>query len=140
MYERKVLALADAEKAVQAMIEEASKDGKSPMSVTVVDAWGNPISLVRMDGASPLTARMAANKAYTSASFGIDTRMVNQWFKGAGKDVAWYDDHRLTPVHGGVCIKLGDGTLVGAIGASGRHEDEDEALSFVGLKAIQDIL
>ena len=91
-----------------------------------------------MDGASALTARMAMNKAYSAASFGRDTRAVNAWFKEAGKDVAWYDDHRLTVVHGGVCISLGDGTLVGAIGASGRHEDE--ALSLVGLKAIHNVL
>lgn len=138
MYDRKVLGLADAEVAVRAMVEEASKG--MPMSIAVVDAWGNPISLVRMDGASPLTARMALNKAYTAASFGIDTRMLNDWFKGAGKDIAWYDDHRLTAVYGGVCIRLGDGSLVGAIGTSGRREDEDEALSFVGLKATQDVL
>lgn len=138
MYERKVLGLADAEVAIRAMVEEASKG--SPMSMAVVDAWGNLISFARMDGATTLTARMAMNKAYTAASFGIDTRMLNDWFKGAGKDVIWYDDHRLTVVYGGVCIRLGDGTLVGAIGTSGRREDEDEALSFVGLKAIQDIL
>ena len=139
MYDRKVLGLAEAEKAVKAMIEEASKEGR-PMSVAVVDAWGDPISFARMDGARPLTARMAMNKAYAAASFGRDTRAVNAWFKEAGKDVAWYDDHRLTVVHGGVCIKLKDGTPIGAIGTSGRHEDEDEALSFVGLKAIEAIL
>ena len=139
MFERKSLGLAEAQQAVQAMLEEASKGGR-PMSVAVVDAWGNPISLARMDGASPLTVRMALNKAYTAASFGGDTRNLNTWFKQAGKDIAWYDDHRLTVVHGGVCVRLKDGTLVGAIGASGRHEDEDEALSLVGKKALEAVL
>jgi len=137
MIERKSLGLAEAQKAVQAMLEEASKGGR-PMSVAVVDALGTLLGFARMDGASPLTARMAMNKAYTAASFGIDTRNVNEWFKGAGKDVAWYDDHRLTVVHGGVCIRSGD-VLVGAIGTSGRHEDEDEALALVGKKALEEI-
>jgi len=121
------------------MVEQASKDGGRPMSVAVVDAWGNLISFARMDGASALTARMAINKAYTSACFGADTRGLNQWFKGAGKDVAWYDDHRLTVVHGGVCLRSGN-LVVGAIGASGRHEDEDEALALVGKKALEGII
>ncbi|GAF93594.1 unnamed protein product [marine sediment metagenome] len=137
MIEQQTLGLAEAEKAVTAMTEEASKGGR-PMSMAVVDAWGNLISFARMNGASPLTARMAINKAYTAASFGIDTRNVNQWFKDAGKDVAWYDDHRLTVIHGGVAIRTKEGTLVGAIGTSGRHEDEDEALALVGKKALED--
>lgn len=135
MIERKTLGFTEAEKAVKAMIEEASKGGR-PMSVAVVDAWGDLISFARMDGASPLMSRMAINKAYTAASFGIDTRNVNQWFKGADKDVAWYDDRRLTVVHGGVVVRSGD-MVVGAIGASGRHEDEDEALSIVGKKSLE---
>ena len=138
MYERKVLGFAEAEKAVQAMVEEASKG--RPMSIAVVDPWGNPIHFVRMDGAGPLTARMAMNKAYTAASFGMDTRMFNGWLKEADKDIAWYDDHRLTAVFGGVCIRLTDHTMVGAIGTSGRTQEEDEALALVGLDAIKDLL
>ena len=135
MIERKSIGLAEAEKAVRAMIEEAGKDPR-PMSVAVVDAWGTLVSFARMDGAGALTARMSQNKAYTAASFGNDTRNINAWFKGAGKDVAWYDDHRLTPVHGGVCVRSGK-VLIGAIGTSGRHEDEDEALALVGKAAIE---
>jgi len=140
MYDRKVLGLAEGERAVQAIIEEASKEPSRPMSIAVVDAWGNLISFARMDGANPLTARMAMNKAYTSACFGRDTRVLMGWLEEADKDIAWYDDHRLTAVYGGVCIRLGDGTLVGAIGTSGRKQEEDEALALVGLKAIQDVL
>jgi len=135
MIEKKSIGLAEAEKAVRAMIEEAGKDPR-PMSVAVVDAWGALLSFARMDGAGALTARMAQNKAYTSASFGNETRGINTWFKGAGKDVAWYDDHRLTPIHGGVCVRSGK-ILIGAIGTSGRHEDEDEALALVGKAAIE---
>jgi len=135
MFEKKTLGLAEAEKAVKAMIEEASKDPR-PMSMAVVDAWGNLIYFARMDGASALTARMAQNKAYTAASFSNDTRNINQWFKGAGKDVVWYDDHRLTPIHGGNCVRSGK-VVIGAIGTSGRHEDEDEALALVGKAAIE---
>lgn len=139
MYDRKVLGFAEAEKAVKAVVEEASKGGR-PMSAAVLDPWGNLISFARMDGAGPLTARMAMNKAYTSASFGMDTRMFFDWLKQADKDIAWYDDHRLTAVFGGIVIRSKNGFPVGAIGTSGRTQDEDEALAKVGAEAIKDDL
>lgn len=139
MLERKTIGLTEAEKVVKAVVEEASKGGR-PMSVAVVDAWGNLVSFVRMDGAGPLTARIAMNKAYTAVSFGMDTRMYFDWLKGADKDIAWYDDHRLTAVIGGVVIR-GDGDIpVGAIGTSGRTQEEDEELALVGKKVLEGVI
>jgi glc operon protein GlcG len=140
MYAIKLLGLAEAERAVKAMIEEASKN-KVPMSVAVVDVCGTLLSAAKMDGAPPLTVQMAINKAYTAATFRNDTRAMKVHCKESGRNItSWYGDLKFTTIHGGVCVKLGDGTVVGAIGASGRSEDEDEALSFVGLKAIQNML
>ena len=139
MLERKTIGLQEAEKAVKAMVEEVSKGGR-PMSIAVVDAWGSLLSFVRMDGAGPLTARMSMNKAYTAASFGRDTRMFFDWLKDADKDIAWYDDHRLTAVFGGVVIRTKEGIPVGAIGTSGRTQDEDEQLALVGRKALEGVV
>jgi len=139
MQDAKVLGLAEAEKAVKAVIEEASKGGE-PVSVAVVDAWGTPINVAKMDGSLPLFVRMALNKAYTAATYRGNTRLWMERFKDGGRDVTWFDDHRLTVIPGGVCITLGDGTVVGGIGVSGRIADEDEALSFVGQKAIEKML
>ncbi len=139
MYDAKVLGLAEAERAVKAVIEEASKEG-GPISVAVVDAWGTPISVAKMDGSLLLFVRMALNKAYTAATWRADTRTWMERFKESGREVTWFDDHRLTVIPGGVCIRLGDDTIVGGIGVSGRSADEDEALCFVGLKAIENML
>ena len=67
MIARNTLGLVEAEKALKAMTEEASKGGR-PVSMAVLDAWGELISFARMDGASPLTARMAMNKAFSKTS------------------------------------------------------------------------
>jgi len=139
MYERKIIGFAEAEKAVKAVLEEASKGGR-PMSAAVVDAFGNLVSFARMDGAGPLTARMSVNKAYTAASYGMDTRMLFGWLRDADKDIAWYDDQRYTAVIGGCVIRTKDGIPVGAIGTSGRTQEEDEELAKVGVKAIQEDL
>ena len=60
--------------------------------------------------------------------------------KDADKDIAWYDDPRLTAVFGGVVIRGEGGILVGAIGTSGRTQDEDEELALVGKKALEGIV
>jgi len=139
MFEVKTIGLAEAEAAIRAMKEEASKGGR-PMSMAVMDVMGNLIAFERMDGATPLTARMAQNKAYTSAAFGMDTRMYFTWLKGDEKDIAWYDDHRLTAVIGGVVVRTKDGRPVGAIGTSGRKQEEDEELALVGKQAAEAML
>lgn len=139
MIERKMIGLPEAEKALRAMVEEASKGGR-PMSIAIVDISGVLVSFVRMDGAGPLTARMAMNKAYTATTFGMDTRMFYGWLKDAGKDIVWYDDHRLTAVFGGVVIRGEGGVPVGAIGTSGRTQDEDEELALAGKKALEGIV
>jgi uncharacterized protein GlcG (DUF336 family) len=93
-----------------------------------------------MDGALPLMVRMALNKAYTAATYKGDTSLWGTRFKESGRDVTWYDDRRLTVIPGGVCIKLADETIVGAVGVSGRFAPEDEALSIVGVKALKGVV
>lgn len=139
MLNAKVLELSEAEKGANAVIKEASKGGE-PIAVAVVDAWGTPVVVIKMDGALPLMVRMALNKAYTAATYKGDTRLWGERYKQAGRDTTWYDDHRLTVIPGGVCIKLKDGTIVGAVGISGRMADEDEVLASVGVKAIENTL
>ncbi len=62
------------------------------------------------------------------------------WMKQADKDIAWYDDHRLTAVYGGVVIRDKDGIPVAAIGTSGRTQEEDEELALVGKKALEGVV
>ena len=49
---------------------EAQKIGVA-MSFAVVDLGGHLVALSRMDGASFLTAEIAAGKAYTAVAFGV---------------------------------------------------------------------
>jgi glc operon protein GlcG len=139
MRETKTIGLVEAQAAVKAMLDEAAKGGR-PMSVAVVDAWGDLLAFARMDGATALTARMSQNKAYTAVSFGMDTRMFFGWLKDADKDIAWYDDHRLTAVYGGLVVRTKEGIPIGAVGTSGRRQEEDEELAMVGKKAIEAML
>lgn len=137
MLEKRSLGLDEARPIVESVLEAArtAKPGR-PMSVGVVDNAGVLICFARMDGASPLTARMAVNKAYTAIQWQRDTREVQNMMK-EGRDISWFGDpDRQAPVPGGVLIRLSDGTIAGAVGTSGRTADEDEELALIGAGAV----
>jgi glc operon protein GlcG len=148
MFTREVLGLSEAQTAVEAILEEAAKDPKHPVSVVVVDHQGEIVCAARMDGATRMFNYMALKKARSSAMTGRDTRT---WFEFLGKRN--YTAHDFVPdatrIPGGVAIVRprnegvnaagsGENNLpLGAIGVSGRSGNEDEALSITGLKALQ---
>lgn len=137
MQEKRSLGLDESRPIVDAVLEAArtTKPGR-PMSVGVVDNAGVLICFARMDGASPITARMAVNKAYTSIQWQRDTREVQNMMK-EGRDIAWFGDpDRQAPIPGGILIRSSDGTIAGAVGTSGRTADEDEELALIGAGAV----
>jgi len=135
--------LREAQETLNAMYRYAAetKPGR-PFSLAVVDAAGILVAFIRMDGASSLTARMAVNKAYTAIDWLRDTKEVREvFFTGEGKrDVAWFGDPRHAPIPGGVLLKAEDGTVVGAVGTSGRKPEEDEEAARVGEQAYKEML
>ncbi len=138
MFTKEVLGLREAQAAVEAILEEASKDPGQPVSVAIVDHQGETVCAARMDGATPMFNYMALKKARSSATTGKNTR---DWLEFLGKRN--YTPHDFVPdatrIPGGVAVvKPGENVVVfGGIGVSGRTGNEDEALSITGLKAIQ---
>ena len=146
MYEKKFLGLTEADVAVQAIIKEASKDPSRPITVVIMDSRGDMITLVRMDSGKALYNDWATKKANHSATMGTDTRQFfkNRMNKELSGDWGAHEPpgEGRTYVPGGVAIiEPGAPTIVyGGIGVSGRKADEDEALAYIGLKALQEYL
>jgi len=148
MQEGKSLGLKEARKIVDAIIKAAEKnvtdtgEGR-PMAAAVVDSHGDLIYFARMDGASPLTAHMSIYKAYTAILTRRDTiaqRKLNEEFKLMPYEFCW---PTYTTIPGGVLIKTKDGTIVGAVGTSGRlplAAMGDEELARIGAKAFEENL
>jgi len=131
------LTLAQARKIVDAMVEYASvtKPGRG-MAFAVVDEAGVLKYFARMEGATLNNRRMAENKAWTAIVWGRDTRGIKDMLKEAGQDIAWFGDvDRMTTIPGGNLLRAKEGYIIGAVGTSGRHEDIDEELALVGVKA-----
>ena len=153
---RMSMSLKEAREIIEAMVEFASGDKFEclrepglPFSVAVVDAAGALVSLDRMDGAAPLTARVSINKAYTAIDWRTDTKVIRErLFTGPSplditninRDMAWFGEPRNAPIPGGVLLRREDGTIAGAVGTSGRTAEEDEELARVGEKTYQEIL
>jgi uncharacterized protein GlcG (DUF336 family) len=148
IFTREVLGLKEAKAAVEAVLEEASKDPGQPISIVIVDDHGEVICSARMDGATPMFNYMALKKAKSSAMTGKNTR---SWFEFLGKKNYTANDFvpDATRIAGGIAIvkpggeSPGDarpgenGVVFGGIGVSGRSGNEDEAFSIMGLEAIQ---
>ena len=120
--------------------EDPVNPAGNPMSLAVVDTAGVPVYVVRMDGASALTVRMAANKSFTAIETRRDTIDSDNMLKKSGRDIAYFSagESRLTYVPGGVLIRAKDGSIVGAIGTSGRMPPSkmtDEEIARIGARA-----
>ena len=108
----------------------AAEDLGVPMSFAVMDPGGHLVALARMDGAPWISTDVAQGKAWTSAAYGAPshaqkekmTPMPN--FAGA---LTTMTHGRFTPQTGAVPVYR-DGTLLGALGASGGTGDQDEAV------------
>lgn len=104
------------------------------VSIAVVDDGGHLLWLQRLDGAAPVSAQIAPNKARTSALGRRESRiyeeMINQ-----GR-VSFLSVPGLEALlEGGVPIMV-DGQCVGAVGVSGVKSTEDAQIARAGIAAL----
>jgi uncharacterized protein GlcG (DUF336 family) len=103
------------------------------LAIAVTDDGGHLIAFERADATPFLAAEVAVNKAWTAASFGLDTMVWNQVV--AQPATAPLANHpRVMPVGGGVPIVVG-GRVVGGIGISGGTAQQDHDVAAAALKA-----
>jgi uncharacterized protein GlcG (DUF336 family) len=109
-----------------------------PMVISVVDESGTLKAFRRMDGAALLSVEIATNKAYTSVSFGIPT---HGWFDFIKADPPLLHGIVHTPrlvVFGGGYPVMVDGNVIGGIGVSGGHYEQDMVVAEAALAALNE--
>jgi uncharacterized protein GlcG (DUF336 family) len=130
------LTLEDARTVIAAAEAKAAEIGQ-PMNIAVVDAGGNLVSHVRMDGAWLGSIDISINKAFTSRAFDIQTKDLgdnsqpNQQFYGIHAS----NHGRIMIFAGGIPLQQGN-AVVGAIGVSGGSGEQDQAVAAAGAKAL----
>lgn len=107
------------------------------MNVAVVDRGGNLIAFLRNEDAPLHSTGLAIDKAYTALSFNMPTKDWNQVLGASSGEVksGIVTRERLVVFGGGLPIRK-NGTLLGAIGASGDMEDQDEICIRAALASI----
>ena len=98
----------------------AAKEIGIPAAVAVVDATGYLRAFERTDDAPFLTADVAIDKAWSSASFGFPTHVWNDYVSNDPKVAPLAYRPRMVAVGGGYPI-LEDGKLIGGIGIWGGN-------------------
>ena len=107
----------------------AAEDGLGPISFAMVDNQGDLIWFERMDKAPARSAAIAIAKAYTSLRMGTSTAEFNERLVREKLSSRDFMDHKLTAMPGGSPLFVADGTVVGAIGISGRDVESDQVLA-----------
>lgn len=125
------------EAASVALTAAVRQAGSLGASVAVVDRAGLLIGFLRMPGAPLHCADIAADKAYTAASFGLPTR---QWTEVLAQHSEAVRNGlplrpRFVAFGGGLPIDVA-GERIGGIGVSGGSEEQDEQCARAGLDAL----
>ena len=133
MNNKPYLTLDDARR-IAAAAEAEAMANKWAVCIAVVDDGGHLLWLQRLDGAAPISAQIAPNKARTAALGRRESRvyeeMINQgrvsFLSAPGLEAM---------LEGGVPIVAG-GQCVGAVGVSGVKSAEDAQIARAGIAAL----
>ncbi len=114
---------------------EADRRGAA-MGAAVVDAGGNLVATIRMDGAQLVALPLATDKAYTAVALDAPTETWAGSTAPGGSDwgMSTALGGRLVVFAGGLPIHA-DGVLVGGVGVSGAASAVDRACALAGLAA-----
>ena len=124
-----MVTLSDARAIIDAAEARAQEIGQ-PMNIAVVDAGGNLVSHVRMDGAWIGSVDIAINKAFTARAFDLPTADLAAESKPGGQYYGIQESNkgRVMIFAGGIPL-MRDGQVVGAVGVSGGDGEQDTTVA-----------
>ena len=131
------ISLNSARLVISGSLERGHDLGLKPLSVVVLDAGAHITAFEREDGASNMRFQVAYGKAHGALALGMGSRSLMARAEQQPYFIASVTaaiGGALVPVPGGVLIRDGSGTLVGAVGVSGDTSDNDEAAAVAGIE------
>lgn len=126
----------EVDRALTAGLGKAEEIGVAS-SVAIVDRGRELLAFRRQDGAPLASIEISQNKAYTSASLGMDTKDLGSLAQ-PGQPLYGIDGSHQRPLivfAGGRPLTI-DGELAGAIGAAGGSPDEDHEVATAVVEAL----
>ena len=109
---------------------EKAKEIRVPVVTAACDAGGNPVTLLRADGAYIASVDIAQNKAYTSVSVQMSTEKLATLSQPNGPlyGIQHTNGGRIVIFGGGIPL-YENGTLIGGFGVSGGSAEQDTSLA-----------
>lgn len=132
MQNKPMLTRADVVLALDAALAEAEKNGWK-VTVAVVDDGGHPLGLIRGDGAAPVSALIALEKARSAALGQRETAGYEQMINDGR--TAFLSAPLQGLLEGGVPVMVG-GQCAGAVGISGVKPEQDAQVAKAGVAAV----
>jgi uncharacterized protein GlcG (DUF336 family) len=131
------LTLEDAQRLVGVAIAESQRRGLRT-AVAVVDARGDLIIALRLDGARHYYADVAYGKAMGSAIWDEPSRVLSQRSatNSVQQRVNRLNGDRIVFAPGAVPLRR-DGTVIGAIGVGGSGPDSDEEIATLAAQTLE---
>ncbi len=121
-------------KRIAVAAEAEAVANKWAVSIAIVDDGGHLLWLQRLDGAAPISAQIAPNKARTSALGRRESRIYEEMINQGRMSFLSVPGLEAL-LEGGVPIVV-DGHCVGAVGVSGVKSTEDAQIARAGIAAL----
>lgn len=127
----------DDARVVMAAAEEKARAIGVDMDVAITDDSGSLLMFHRMDGARITSIEVAISKAFTAAAARRSTRSYGEVSGPGGPAFGIHVSHqgRFMVVAGGLPIFVND-QIVGGVGCSSGHPDQDEEVAQAGIDAL----
>lgn len=128
MLQHQSISLEEARRIIAAGEAKAKEIG-SPSNIAVVDAGGNLLAHIRMDGAWIGSIDIAINKAFTSRIFDIATKDLSEKAQPGAPfyGIQGSNGGRVVILAGGIPLQRGD-HIIGAVGVSGGTGEQDQTV------------
>lgn len=131
------LSYADASRLIEAAHEKAAALGVR-ITVAIVDEGAHVVAIGRMDGAMPLSPKIAEGKAVGAAMLARDGGAIAQMAQERPAFFSAVSAMSKTPIvpgMGSLLIKT-EGMIVGAVGISGAKPEQDVECAEAALSAL----
>jgi glc operon protein GlcG len=129
------VSLENAKKAAAAAIAEAQKN-KWTVAVAIVDPNGTLVYYEKLDNTQIGSAKVAVEKARSSALFKRPTKTFEDQLAAGGDGLRTLGLEGAVPLEGGIPLLM-DGKIVGAIGVSGAKSSQDAQCAQVGADTLK---
>ena len=103
------------------------------VTIAIVDDGGHPLALERLDGAAPVSAYIATEKARTAAMGRRPSAAYEEMINGGR--MSFLSAPLTGMLEGGVPIVI-DGQVIGAVGVSGVKSSQDAQVASAGIASL----